>query len=191
VQNRTGHERIRDTPPNLRNLPLRIHVDIQQDQRRYNPPAVDEIAAIIPGDGTDADNTRDIILHRVGGALQRISETHPAYTPLHYVLLYPNGEYGWHVGIPFHNDQAAEEGEGHDEVRNNNNDNDEDPGIMVVRRRKVTKVSHTRFHAYRLFKRELQDANGQWVSDSSLLLHGGMSFLKLLLYTHFTHTCYF
>jgi hypothetical protein len=42
--------------------------------------------------------------------------------------------------------------------------------------RKVTKVTHTRFHAYRLFKREIQNQNGQWVSDSSLLLHGGMSF---------------
>jgi hypothetical protein len=40
-------------------------------------------------------------------------------------------------------------------------------------RRRVTKVTHTRFHAYRLFKREIQNQNDQWVSDSSLLLHGG------------------
>jgi len=63
MQNRTGHERMQDTPANQCDLPLHIHVDIQQDQQRYNAPVVDEIAAIIPGDGTDADNTCDIILH--------------------------------------------------------------------------------------------------------------------------------
>jgi hypothetical protein len=157
---------LRDTPPNRRDLPLRIHVTIQQDQRRYNAPVVDEIAAIIPGDGINADNSRDIILHQVGGALQRIYETHPAYTPLHYVLLFPYGECGWHIGIPLDGGQAAnDEGEGHDE------DDVEQPAVRAVVQRKVT---HTRFHAYRLFKREIQNQVGQWVSDSSLLLHGGM-----------------
>jgi hypothetical protein len=170
MQNRTGHERMQDAPPNQRDLLLRIHVNIQQDQRQYNAPVVDEIAAIIPGDGTDADNTRDIILHRVGGPLQRISEIHPAYTPLHYVLLFPYGECGWHVGIPLHDAQGAHEGEDHDEEHDDDN---EEPGLAVVQRRKVTKVSHTRFHAYRLFKREIQNQNRQWVSDESLLLHGG------------------
>ncbi|KAF8320216.1 uncharacterized protein EI90DRAFT_2894303, partial [Cantharellus anzutake] len=86
---RNGHERMQHTPPDQHDLPLRIHIDIQQDQWCYNAPVVDEIAAIIPGDGTDVDNTRDIILHRVIPLLQRISEIHPAYTPLHYVLLFP------------------------------------------------------------------------------------------------------
>ena len=157
---------MQDTPPDRRDIPLRIHLTIQQDQRRYNAPIVDyEIAAIIPGDGMDADNSRDIILHRVSGALQRIYETHPAYTPLTYVLLFPYGECGWHHGIPFQDAQAANEGEGRDE------DDDHEPGVRAVVQRKVT---HTRFHAYRLFKREIQNQVGQWVSDSSLLLHGGM-----------------
>ncbi len=163
---------MQDTPANQHDLPLRIHVDIQQDQWWYNAPVVDEIAAIIPSDGTDADMTHDIILHRVGGPLQCISKTHPAYTPLHYVLLFPYGEGGWHVAIPLHNAQAAHEGEGHDEEHDD--DNNEEPGIAVVQRTKVTRVSHTRFHAYHLFKHEIQNQNGQWVSDESLLLHGGM-----------------
>jgi hypothetical protein len=125
---------MQDTPPNQRDLPLCIHVDINQDQRRYNAPVVDEIAAIIPSDGTDADMTCDIILHRVGGPLQRISETHPAYTPLHYVLLFPYGECGWHVAIPFHNAQAAHEGEGHDEERDDHDN--EEPGVAVVQKDK-------------------------------------------------------
>ena len=71
-------------------------------------PIVNDIAAIIPGDGTDGDTTQDIILHCVGGGLQCISETHAAYTPLHYVL-FPYGEVGWHVGIPLHNGQCRQE----------------------------------------------------------------------------------
>ena len=39
---------------------------------------------------------RDIVLHlRGNNELIRISECHPAYLPLHYVLLFPYGELGW------------------------------------------------------------------------------------------------
>ena len=31
--------------------------------------------------------------------MQRISETHPSYDPLHYVLLFPKGDDGWHIDI--------------------------------------------------------------------------------------------
>nr|CAG8627565.1 809_t:CDS:2 [Entrophospora candida] len=37
--------------------------------------------------------------HHEGG-LQRISEIHCAYEPLHYVLMFPRGEDGWHPYIP-------------------------------------------------------------------------------------------
>lgn len=30
---------------------------------------------------------------------QRISQTHAAYMPTHYVLLFPHGTYGWHWGM--------------------------------------------------------------------------------------------
>ena len=35
-----------------------------------------------------------------GGGLSFISQCHPMYTPLHYVLLFPRGETGWHPLIP-------------------------------------------------------------------------------------------
>jgi hypothetical protein len=35
-----------------------------------------------------------------GGGLHHISNLHPFYLPLHYVLLFPNGEVGWHLDIP-------------------------------------------------------------------------------------------
>ncbi|KAG5529964.1 hypothetical protein RHGRI_030364 [Rhododendron griersonianum] len=77
-------------------LPAHLHYSPSTDRRRYNLPTADEIAVIIPGDGTKASGLRDIILHRRGNnGLMRINECHPAYLPLHYVLLFPQGELGW------------------------------------------------------------------------------------------------
>ncbi len=35
-----------------------------------------------------------------GGGLWRISDLHPAYDPLHFVLFHPHGELGWQPGMP-------------------------------------------------------------------------------------------
>ena len=73
-----------------------------KDLRRYNlPNANEEVAAIIPGDGSEErSNHRDIVLHLSGRGLRRISQLHPSYSSLHYVLLFPYGEDGWHNDIP-------------------------------------------------------------------------------------------
>ena len=72
-----------------------------QHQRRYNAPTSSEIAVILPGsgDGTETPNPRDIIIKGRDGYLQRISETHRLYDPLHYVLMYPTGEPGWQLDL--------------------------------------------------------------------------------------------
>ncbi|XP_058219883.1 uncharacterized protein LOC131330353 [Rhododendron vialii] len=78
------------------NLPAHLHYSSSTDRRRYNLPTIDEIAVVVPGDGTKASGMRDIILHLRGdNGLMRINECHPAYLPLHYVLLFPYGELGW------------------------------------------------------------------------------------------------
>ncbi|KAH7836195.1 hypothetical protein Vadar_033591 [Vaccinium darrowii] len=78
------------------NLPAHLHYTASTDRRRYNLPTSDEIVVIIPGDGTEASGMRDIVLHLCGNnELMRINECHPAYLPLHYVLLFPHGELGW------------------------------------------------------------------------------------------------
>ncbi|KAG5545928.1 hypothetical protein RHGRI_018180 [Rhododendron griersonianum] len=78
------------------NLPAHLHYSSSTDRRRYNQPTTDEIAVVVPGDGTKASGMRDIILHLRGdNGLMRINECHPAYLPLHYVLLFPYGELGW------------------------------------------------------------------------------------------------
>ncbi|KAI3834855.1 hypothetical protein MKW98_015968, partial [Papaver atlanticum] len=82
-----------------------VHVSLQyekgSDPRCYNLPTTDEIAVILPEDGeTINSGPRDIILHLKGSrALHRINECHPAYLPLHYILLFPYGELGWEPGM--------------------------------------------------------------------------------------------
>ena len=79
---------------------IKLTLDRDADRRRYNLPTVDEIAAVVPGDGSEERcNHRDIILHLQGGGLKRISHLHPSYSTLHYVLLFPRGEVGYHLNI--------------------------------------------------------------------------------------------
>lgn len=78
------------------NILAYLHYTSDKDKRRYNLPSADEIAVIIPGDGSEPVAMRDIVLHlREGNGLRQISELHPAYLPLHYVLFFPHGELGW------------------------------------------------------------------------------------------------
>jgi hypothetical protein len=91
-----------DKPPEQHpDLRVQLHFSEGTDGRRYNLPTANEIAAIIPGDGSDAVNEhRDIVLRLQGGGLRRISHLNQAYATLHYVLLFPQGEEGWHLGMP-------------------------------------------------------------------------------------------
>ena len=80
---------------------LRVTPGYHRHRRRYNLPTVDEVAVILPG--VDGNNTqlshRDIVLQTRAGVLQIISDLHPAYIPLYYVLLFPYGENGWHPDL--------------------------------------------------------------------------------------------
>ena len=74
-----------------------IKADGCPDSRHYNAPTTQEIAVILPNDGYGEEvASRYIVLC----ALQHITETHLAYHTLHYVLLFPLGEDGWHLNIP-------------------------------------------------------------------------------------------
>ncbi|XP_074292020.1 uncharacterized protein LOC141618853 [Silene latifolia] len=69
------------------------------DGRTYNLPTVLEVATLIEGDIGPHMEKRDIIIRRLCGGLQRISELHPLYAPLQYPLLIPSGEDGYRPGI--------------------------------------------------------------------------------------------
>ena len=78
---------------------LRLILEDQTDHRRYNLPTTDEVAVIIPEE-TNQPTRRDIRLANRGArGFQRISQNHPSYMPLHYTLLFPYGEPGWHWGM--------------------------------------------------------------------------------------------
>lgn len=78
--------------------------DNTPDRRRYNLPSSTEIAGIIPDAVTPVHSHRDIVVHLTapegGRVLQRLTELNGAYDSLHFVLLAPRGEPGWHLGIP-------------------------------------------------------------------------------------------
>jgi hypothetical protein len=67
------------------------------NHRRYNRLTVSEVAVIIPESEDSTSTSRDIVLQRRSGALQRISEYHSCYLPMRYPLIFPFGEQGFHL----------------------------------------------------------------------------------------------
>ena len=63
---------------------------------RYNLPTCNEVALIALNDETEST---DVLLYRKDGNMQRISNVHRCYDSLHYILLFPYGEDGWHSGL--------------------------------------------------------------------------------------------
>ena len=124
--------------PPERQCRIALRFDAGCDRRRYQAPdaSVREIAVILPGDGDQVRGSQDIILYRHHGPpLQRISDCHPFYPALRYVLLFPTGQLGWHPNL-FYRDVEEEEA---------------DPDAHHDQSRK--RISMAEFHRYRLFIR--------------------------------------
>jgi hypothetical protein len=81
-------------------LKLCFIVSRTKDACRYNVPTVDEVVALMVGDGYEAIDKRDVVIAQQAGPFQRISKLHVGYMALHYPLLFPYGEDGWHLNIP-------------------------------------------------------------------------------------------
>ena len=72
------------------------------DRCRYNLPNTHhELAAIIPGDIECCIDARNVIIREKGGPLMHITEIHPSYIPLHFPLLAPTGQSGWHCDLHY------------------------------------------------------------------------------------------
>ena len=82
-----------------RDVSIRLTVNQNCDQRRYNLPTSDEIAVIVPGDGTQSYGHRDIVVHLQDGPLRRISDGSAVYECLQYPLLFIYGEDGYHYDL--------------------------------------------------------------------------------------------
>jgi len=108
-----AYELIREKPVEEQEaITIRLHVNLQQNQRTHNLPTAEEIAVIIPEEGVHhAIDNRDMVLWARGRRLEWISQNSPSYAALHYVLLFPKGENGWHPRIPIHGAQLRKRGE--------------------------------------------------------------------------------
>ena len=94
---RQAAERLREQGTTL-DVQVRLTYHPHSDPRRYNVPTGNEIMVILPGENITEDDW-DIVVQLRGGSFQRVYDTNPAYVPLHYVLLFPRGEFGWHPDI--------------------------------------------------------------------------------------------
>jgi hypothetical protein len=82
-------------------LKLRLITSRTKDACRYNVQMADEVVALMIGDGFKAVDKCDVIVAQQAGPFQRISELHVGYMALHYPLLFPYDEDGWHPNITF------------------------------------------------------------------------------------------
>jgi hypothetical protein len=96
------------------------------------------------GDGYEAVDRRDVVLAQQTGSFQRISELHVGYMALHYSLLFPYGEDGWHSNIPL-NGVVVDA------------NLDEDHGGESELQRKHCNVTMAKFYGYRLQHRNTDD----------------------------------
>ncbi|KAG5560632.1 hypothetical protein RHGRI_003828 [Rhododendron griersonianum] len=89
----------------LQHVPLdsyHIHIrsDAKLDQRVYNTPSADQVAAIwIEGNNPNVPRDHDIIVHSTSGHKHRVKHYYGCYDALQYPLLFPRGEVGWHQNI--------------------------------------------------------------------------------------------
>ncbi len=72
-----------------------------KDARWYNLSTIDEVVTLMVGDGYEVIDMRDVVVAQQAGPFQRISKLHVGYMALHYPLLFPYGEDGWHLNNPF------------------------------------------------------------------------------------------
>jgi hypothetical protein len=132
-------------------LKLRLIASRTKDARQYNVSTADEVAALMIGDGSEAVDRRDVVLAQQAGPFQLISELHVGYMALHYPLLFPYGEDGWHPNILV-NVVVADA------------DLDEDHARESELQRKHCNVTMAEFYGYQLQHRHI---------DGIALLRGG------------------
>ena len=143
---RQAWDLMRQIPPGTERF-VSLHLNENADRRRYNLPnaASECIAAIIPANPHDA-KTRDIILTERGGGLKRISELHPMFPSMHFVLLFPTGQLGWHPKLTYKDGEQVE-----------NNPPPRAPGQEEEENQEPTKrgyVTQLEYTAYRLHTRK-------------------------------------
>jgi hypothetical protein len=81
------------------NPQMRLLLEAGADQRRHNLPTSNEVALIIADEYGEPCSREIVLTYRNGTGLSYIDPNHGAYMPLHYVLLFPGGDMGWHWAL--------------------------------------------------------------------------------------------
>ena len=68
-----------------------------EHERRFNLPDRNEIAVISLNETKEPADV--LIRMKDNGPLHRISDLHPAFDPLRYILLFPDGQHGWNPDL--------------------------------------------------------------------------------------------
>jgi hypothetical protein len=169
---KTAYERLRDQQAEHPEVPSEAFAVIQcepgTDARRYNAPTANEVAVVLPGDGSVATDHRDLILHYRNGpnAMKRIYETNASYQPILYVLLFPYGENGWHTNMLLNLPDEPEV----DEEQEDRDVGEDEPN----RSKRRSTVSILEYFAYRLHQRQTDSLHifragnlfQQWIVDA-------------------------
>ncbi|CAL1396899.1 unnamed protein product [Linum trigynum] len=87
--------------PVTANMRLRIVGARDTTNRQYDLPTGSELAGLIPGDFVPDKGERDIIIDHRSEGLKRITSVNPKFDALHFPVLFPYGEDGFHVQIPY------------------------------------------------------------------------------------------
>ena len=80
----------------LREYCIELNTSISVDQRRYNAPAENQVAAIwVEGSDQQRRFEQSILIYGAEGRSHYIRAYHGCYDPLAYPVLHPSGETGW------------------------------------------------------------------------------------------------
>jgi hypothetical protein len=80
---------------------ISFNLDVPKDQRQYNCPLFDEVAAIwVEAMDVLGSMDQSVVLHGNNREITGISSSNAAYVPLSYPAFFPRGEPGWHYDIP-------------------------------------------------------------------------------------------
>ncbi|GAA0165809.1 hypothetical protein LIER_40060 [Lithospermum erythrorhizon] len=87
---------------NIDQYHIMLRSDLGIDKRRYNKPTSTEVVGIWIEDESCEANSKlwDIRVYTKLGRSHRVQYYYGCYDPLQYVLIFPNGELGWHYNIP-------------------------------------------------------------------------------------------
>lgn len=87
--------------PSMDNVQLHLSKDVNLDQRVYNSPTADQVAAVwVEGNDPQVPVERDIVIHAHSGHRHKIKHYYGCCDPLQYPILLPLGDTGWRQGIP-------------------------------------------------------------------------------------------